>query len=254
MSKRLHVLAVVSLLGWTARAWCQASPWGDFDSVRLHAAQTRVPTMDSTVQFSPASGDFQVGIDSADIKQPRHGTILMIGGRIMLSKDWVLTPGAELTALDPPLLMYALVSSTLGRVLPSGPGGTGSRQKISHVDTSVGIAYASTGARGYIPPPWSVEGSLRPNGIGAFEFDLVLKWNETASGKSQPVALYLNGALAHQTEFHLDDDMDITQFSAFTLDYQSGYVARVMIPPPKTIGEIRRLIAADPKARDPETK
>lgn len=210
--------------------------------------------MDSTLQFSPASGDFQVDIDSADNKQPHHGTILMVAGRVMLSKGWVLTPGAELTALDPPLLMYALLSSTLGRVLPAGPGGTGSRQKISHVDTSVGIPYASAGASGYIPPPWSVEGSLRPTGMGAFDFDLVLKWNGARSGKSQPITLNLTGTLAHPGDFHLDDNMDITDFSAFTLEYQSGYIARLMTHPPTTIGDIRRQIAAETKAPGPVRK
>jgi hypothetical protein len=249
MMKRLHSLALVLLAGWTLPAWCeQTSQWGDFESVRLHAAQTAVPTMDSTLQFSPASGDFQIDIDTADSKQPQHGKIVMIAGRVMLSKGLTLIPGAELSALDPPLLMYALVSSTLSRVLPAGPNGTGSRQKISHVDTAVGIPYASAGARGHIPPPWSVEGSLRPTGMGTFEFDLVLKWNGTAAGKSQPITLNLQGTLAHQTGFHLDDSMDITDFSAYTLDYQAGYTAKPMLHPPRTIGEIRRQIAPETKA------
>jgi hypothetical protein len=220
--------------------------WGDFESARVHATQTGSAAMDMFLQSSRANGDFQVDIDLADAAHPQHGTIMMIGGRIMLSKGLTLTPGSELGALDRPLLMYALLSSTLSRVLPAGPGATVSRQKISHVDTSVGISYGTANAHGYIPPPWSVEGSLRPTGSGSFEFDLLLKWSTST--------LNLKGTLQHQSDFRLDDSMEVAAFSVFGLEYQSGYIAKPMTDPPKTIGDIRRQLAAPAKAPSPAKK
>jgi hypothetical protein len=226
-------------------AWCdQPAQWGDFESVRVHAEQRGSPAIESFLQFSRASGDFQLDIDKADAAKPQHGTILMVAGRVMLSKGLTLTHGSELSVLDQPLLMYAVVSSTLSRLLPAGPDAPVPRQKISHVDTAVGITYASANAHGYIPPPWSVEGSLRPLPDRSFEFDLLLKWS--VAGKP-PVALNLKGTLQHQNDFHLDDSRQTDDFSVFSLEQHSTYTARAMTNPPKTIGEIRRLIAAAAK-------
>jgi hypothetical protein len=252
---RLCRLFLLLLAGSSTPALCdQIAQWGDFESVRLHAVQAGSAAMDSYLQFSRASGDFQMDIDVTDTAKPRHGTIMMIAGRVMLSKGLTLTPGSELGALDQPLLMYAVLSSTLNRVLPAGPDAPVPRQKISHVDTSVGISYASANAHGYIPPPWSVEGSLRPTNNRSFEFDLILKWS---AGSKQPVALNLKGTLQRQSDFHLDDDMEVEvdNFSVFNLESQSGgYTAKAMTNPPKTIGEIRRQLNAPAKVAKPEKK
>ncbi|HWW19650.1 MAG TPA: hypothetical protein VNZ06_02490 [Steroidobacteraceae bacterium] len=230
----------------------QPAQWGDFESVRLHASQPGSAAVDSYLQSSRANGDFEVDIDIADIAKPQHGTIMMVAGRVMLSKGLNLTPGSELSALDQPLLMYAVLSSTLSRVLPEGPDATVSRQKISHVDTSIGIAYASANAHGYIPPPWSVEGSLRPAGNRSFEFDLLLKWSAAAS--RPPVVLNLKGTLQRQSDFRLDDGLEVDGFRVFSLDYHSGYSAKAMTDPPRTIGDIRRQLTTPPKSPTPDKK
>jgi hypothetical protein len=208
--------------------------------------------MDMFLQSSRTSGDFQLDVDLADPARAQHGTIMMVAGRVMLSKGLTLPPGAALSALDRPLLMYALLSATLSRVLPAGPGATVSPQKISHVDTSVGMSYATAGAKGYVPPPWSVEGSLRPTGNRSFAFDLILKWSASQSGGA--MALALQGTLQHPSDFHLDDSMEVTGFDVFSLEYQSGYVAKPMNDPPKTIGDIRRQLTSPAKAPNPAKK
>lgn len=241
---QLSCLALLASL--VTSAWCDpAAQWSDFESVRVRSQQAGSPAIDSTLQFSRSSGDFQVDIGRSEAGTPENGTILMVAGQVMLSKGLTLTPGSELAALDQPLLMYAVVSSTLSRVLPAGPDATPSRQKISHVDTAVGIDYASANAHGHIPSPWSVEGSLQPTGNRSFAFDLVLKWS--AAGKP-PVALNLKGTLARQSDFHLDDSMDIDDFRAFDVEqHQSTYAAKAMTDPPRTIGEIRRALSASAK-------
>jgi hypothetical protein len=216
--------------------------------VRIDAAQSGQPTLDSFLQFARSSGDFQLDIDTSNTQVPQHGTIMMVAGKAMLIKDLTLTPGTELAALDPPLLLYALLSSTLNRVLPAGPNAIGSRQKISHVDTAAGISYATTNAQGFVPPPWSVEGSVKPSTPGSFDFDLVIKWNTPGAARPATTVVALRGSLRHQSDFHLDESTELADYSVFTLQYQSGYAAIPMKNPPDTIAQLRQQLAPEAKA------
>jgi hypothetical protein len=250
LSRRLLLCAALSL---TSRI-VLAAGWGDFESLRVHATQTGLAPLDAYLQSSQASNDFQLDIDIADPAQPQHGTIMVVDGRVMLIKGLTPSPGSELGTLDRPLLMYALLSSTLSRVLPAGPNATFTAQKISHVDTAAGLSYSTASARGFLPPPWSVEGSLRPTGSLSFDFDLIVKWSMSPSGTRQANAVTLKGALQHQTDFRLDDSMAVTGLAVFRLEDRSGYIATPMSNPPRTIGDIRRELMAPAKPSNPPAK
>jgi hypothetical protein len=230
---RLPAIALLAL-AWALPAVSDpAGQWGDFESVRLHVTQAGSPALDSYLQSSHSNQDFQ--LDFADPQQPEHGVIMMVAGRVMLVRGLKLTAGSELAALDQPLLMYGLVSKTLGRVLPAGPDAVGAGQRISHVDTAVGLAFSTPSAQGNLPPPWSVEGSVRPAADHSLDFDLVLK-------SAARTVINLKGNLRHQSDFRLDDSMELDGFSIFSLEYRAGYVAKPMTDHPKTIGELRRQI------------
>jgi hypothetical protein len=231
---RCRLIACLAFAWGTPAVSDPAAQWGDFESIRLHVIQAGSAALDSYLQSSRINQDFQVEL--ADPQQPEHGIIMMIAGRVMLVKGVKLTAGSELAALDQPLLMYGLVSKILGRVLPAGPDAVGGGQRISHVDTAVGLAFSTPSAQGNIPPPWSVEGSVRPAADHSLDFDLVLK-------SAAHTVISLKGNLRHQNDFHLDDSMELDGFSIFNLEYRSGYAAKPMTDHPKTIGDVRRQLS-----------
>jgi hypothetical protein len=228
---RCRFIALLALAWGTPAVSDTATQWGDFESVRLHVTQAGSAALDSYLQSSRINHDFQVEL--GDPQQPGHASIMMIAGRVMLVKGLKPTAGSELAALDQPLLMYGLVSKILGRVLPAGPDAIGGGQRISHVDTAVGLAFSTPSAQGSIPPPWSVEGSVRPATDHSLDFDLVLK-------SAARTVINLKGNLRHQNDFQLDDSMQLDGFSIFSLEYRSGYAAKPMTDRPKTIGDLRR--------------
>ena len=61
--------------------------WNEFGAVRLQTTQVGSPgVMSSYLQTSRANGDLRVDIDVTGAEQPEHGTILMVGGRVFVSK------------------------------------------------------------------------------------------------------------------------------------------------------------------------
>ena len=228
--------------------------WSQFEAVHLQSGQVAGPPgLTADLQVSRDNGDFQIDVDIADAKQPQHGTIMMVAGRVMVSKGLTLKPGAEVDALDEPLLTLILVGKVLARALPAGPTSVNSLHRVSHVDTASGIQYATPSAEGFIPPPWSVEGSVKPGPNRSYEFDLLLKWfsADTADAR-HAAAMSLKGNLKHQAEFRLDDSMMLEGWSVFNLgpsaDQSKGrtrleYVAKPATQPSRTIGDIRKRLA-----------
>jgi len=228
--------------------------WSQFEAIHLQSGRVAGPPgLTADLQVSRDNGDFQIDVDVADAKQPQHGTIMMVAGRVMVSKGLTLKPGAEVDALDEPLLTLMLVGKVLARAMPAGPASVISPQRVSHVDTATGIRYATPSAEGFIPPPWSVEGSVKPGPDRSYEFDLLLRWfSADAANAGHAAAMSLKGNLKHEAGFRLDDSMVLEGWSVFNLgpsaEQSTGrtrldYGAKPATQPSHTIGDIRRRLA-----------
>jgi hypothetical protein len=222
--------------------------WSEFESMHLQSFQVGTPSdLSSYLQSSRENGDFRIDVDIFDAKQPQHGTIMMVAGRVMVSKGLILTPGTEIDALDQPLLSLILVGKVLGRALPAGPGSVLAPQKVSHLDTTAGIQFATPSAQRSISPPWSVEGTVKPRPDHSFDFDLLLKWSGTdAANARHAVSMSLKGNLKHQSGFRLDDSMALDGWSVFSTGTRLDHGAKPASPPSHTIGDIRRQLEDAP--------
>jgi hypothetical protein len=229
--------------------------WSQFESIHLQSGQVAGPPgLTADLRVSRDNGDFQIDVDIADAKQPQHGIIMVVAGRVMVSQGLALKPGAEVDALDEPLLALMLVGKLLGRALPAGPASVNSPHRVSHVDTAAGIHYATPSAEGFIPPPWSVEGLVKRGPDRSYEFDLLLKWLSADTANTRhATAMSLKGNLKHEAGFRLDDDMVLEGWRVIDLGPGAGqskartrleYGARPATQPSRTIGDIRTRLAS----------
>jgi hypothetical protein len=211
--------------------------------------------MSSYLQTSRANNDLRVDIDITGSENAEHGTILMVGGRVFVSKGLALESGAEIDALDGPLLYTILVTKVLGRALPAGPGIAVGPQKFAHRDDKTGIQFATPSAQGFISPPWSVAGTVTPKADRSVDFDLVLKWTAVDNSKMpHPLETKLSGSLAHDKSFRLDDGMSLTGWTVLGVGpimetTSSGtridYGTKPATGSPRTIADIRLQLAIE---------
>src|SRR5579864_857421 len=79
--------------------------WNEFEAVRLRMTQLDSPgVMSSYLQTSRRNNDLRVDIDITGAQPAQHGTIMMVGGRVFASRGMTLEKGAEIDALDGPVL------------------------------------------------------------------------------------------------------------------------------------------------------
>jgi hypothetical protein len=230
--------------------------WNEFEAVRLRMTQLDSPgVMSSYLQTSRLNNDLRVDIDITGAEPAQHGTILMVGGRVFVSKGLKLEKGAEIDALDGPVLYTILTTKVLGRALPGGPGNAIGPQKFAHRDEKTGIQFATPSAEGVIPPPWSAAGTVTPKVDGSVDFVFVLKWSAVdENNTSHSLEARLSGTLEHEKNFRLDDGMSLKGWTVLGVGpimetTSSGtrfdYGTKPATGNPSTIGDIRKQLAAE---------
>ena len=235
--------------------------WNEFETVRLRMTQEGMATpVRWFMQTSRANHDLQVEIDFPDPKKPQRGTLMMVEGTILVSKGIGFSPGREIDSLDSPMLFIILTGKVLSRALPEGPGGLKGNRPIRHEDKKTGIQFATPSAQGFIPPPWSVAGTVIANSDGSRDFDLVLKWIGEGATK-KPTSMSLAGQLKHKSDFQIDSNMALEGWSVFGVGpiiekTKSGtiydYGAKPYKSVPKTIADIRKAIAIENSPGEPD--
>ena len=237
--------------------------WNEFETVRLRMTQVGSPgVMSSYLQTSRMNNDLRGDIDITGQPQPQHGTILMVGGKVFVSNGLTLEPGAEIDALDGPMLYTILATKILSRALPAGPDMLAGPQKVAHRDATTGIQFATPSAEGFVSPPWSVSGTVAPKPDHSVDFDLVLTWSAADESKVvHQIEMHLSGLLKHDTSFRLDDSMSLRGWSVLGVGpivehtangTRLDYGTKPATGDPRTIGDIRRQLAIEDSPGKPD--
>ncbi|MDB6086279.1 MAG: hypothetical protein JWN43_4160, partial [Gammaproteobacteria bacterium] len=107
-----------------------------------------------------ANGDTRITVDIRDGSSRTKGTIILIGGRWMLTQGFTPTRGAEIDLMDVASLNSQLVVKLLESGLPKGPLIPGSPQNVAHSDNADPIEVATSTASGQYGAPWTVDGTV----------------------------------------------------------------------------------------------
>ena len=243
------LFAVLFFCACTAvRAQETPAAWTGFNAIALTFAEGRSPGTTWSGAFDEQRHDFLLDVQLRE-PEPMRGKVGLVGGRVMIVTGLELRPGAEIDAMDGPILSMRLAMAVLGRLFPDGPRSVLGLQKVDRGD-EVGIEFATPSARGAIGAPWTVTGSVENYNAGAVNFDLTLTVPSKTAPKPATGTIHLVGRLAMRTQPALADDMPLDGWSIYTLGplvvpgAGSRFGAR---PSPKadvkTVGDVRRALA-----------
>jgi hypothetical protein len=114
-----------------------------------------------------ANGDARITVNLRDASTHTTGTILLIGGRWMLTRGFTSTGRKEIEALDVAALNSQLVIVLLTAALPGGPPGPGPPQHVRFAEKANPIRIATATASAEYGAPWTVTGSVTVSSANA---------------------------------------------------------------------------------------
>ena len=137
------------------------SPWN-----RANEAKLRVSTEASTdfarwLFSMPDEHSLSIDFESNSQGQHEAGRILLVAGRVMLTKGFSPPKGYEIDALDLPVLNYRLAITLLSQAFPLGPDKFTGKQAIVLEEKKRSIQVATISAGGRLPAPWKLTGEMR---------------------------------------------------------------------------------------------
>ena len=194
--------------------------WNDFSAVTLTFAEGKALGTTWTGVFDDARRDFLLDVQIRE-PEPMQGQVGLVGGRVMIVRGLKLEPGAEIDAMDGPVLSMRLALVVLGRLFPNGPHTVLGLQRVTR-DDEVGIQFSTPTAVGSIGAPWRVSGSVENYNTDVVNFDLTLTVPARNGPKGATGTVRLKGRLSARTGPVFRDDMRLDGWTVLTL----GRVAR----------------------------
>ncbi|REK06279.1 MAG: hypothetical protein DWQ36_13785 [Acidobacteria bacterium] len=228
------------------------SPWARSDSASVRLQEEG--SADFTLwEFAFGGGeDLLLNVQSKQGHELTRGSILLVSGRAMLTKDLALEKGFEIDALDVPVLMYQLVVSLLAQAVPEGPEELVASRVVDVAEVERAIRIGTQSASGGFSPPWSVEGEVESTGSSQFEYSLTFTYS---IGPGETAGMHLSGSWSRRPEgSSLEDSLDIQGWSLHTIGpfsvEQEGvtifdFGAQASSLEVRTLGELRKALAVD---------
>lgn len=147
-----------------------------------------------------------------------EGDIIMLSGKVMLTKGLKLQPGYEIDAADGPVLFYKLAMTLLARAYPNGPEDIVNSRKIHISEQTIAISLTIGSAYLNIAAPWEATAQASRNEKNAVLYKIAFGSVDT-SGTLQ--TRHLSGSWEDdRSGLILDDAMDITQWQTYIVGPQ----------------------------------
>lgn len=175
------------------------SNWTDGNRILIRAGN---PDQDIHLEWQydlAENRDLRITVTAARGTDAETGVVVLIENQAMLSRGLTLTPGQELDALGIPALSLQLVLDILELTIPDGPSSVIGPRRILAADDAV-LKIATPGARGVIPAPWRVDGTVERISPARLSFDLTLAFRpipEDADERVMTFAGYWEERPAH---------------------------------------------------------
>lgn len=107
-----------------------------------------------------ATGDARIAVDLRDGATRTRGTILLIGGRWMLTRGFAAAAGKQIEALDAAAVNSQLMIVLLTAALPDGPPAPGTTQHVRFAEKNNPIRIVTGSSSAEYLAPWTVVGSV----------------------------------------------------------------------------------------------
>jgi len=256
-------LCVLSLSAWADCGpknpdICAAgSTWYAANYVKLAVSQPKVTDITRFTLTVPDPLNLVIDQDNVFQGKAQKGTIKLVEGRAMLTRDLSLEKGYEIDALDGPILTYQILISLLSQAAPNGPDKFLGTKNINISEKKRGIRIATMGASGYFPPPWALAGSISRKDKETVDFSLRFTYTQNkasavllfdGSWKKLQQAPQIDSAMSLSGwKLHLLGPVEIKQEGSTIFDYG----AQSKPTPLGTLGELRKSILAEKAGSNP---
>lgn len=176
------------------------------------------------------------------------GTLMIISGRMMLTKGLNLQEGYEIDAADGPGLMMQLLLNMLGRIAPDGPESINGKFIVDHTEKEKPIKVSTASASGVFGVPWTAKGVLEKRQENVVDYEIEF---ESALGEDSKYSLKMSGKWESIELEPLKDSMSLEGWKVYTIGpytrkYESGtildYGAQTSKSGAPTIGALRKEI------------
>jgi hypothetical protein len=194
------------------------------------------------------NGDARITIDRREGSTHATGTIVLIGGRWMLTQGFAAAPGKELESLDLAVLNSQLVVVLLTAALPEGPPTAGPPQHVRFVEKTNPIRIATATSAAEYLAPWTVVGSVTvPAADAAATYQLSFTYSEQGLSRTMDFAGSVGNA---RSRLDFPDSMALAGWKIRRLPQSlessltaadPGSAPHPGVPQPATLGTLRQL-------------
>lgn len=154
----------------TEEACLADSPWYDANRLAVHFTST-----DGKADwlFEIASGsEYRITLDENFGGEPVAGAIMVLGGKIMITKGLELELGGETDSLDAPALVQQLTLKLLQHAFPQGRGQVLGVENFRMTRQHLYLTAATSRASAEFSPPWTVTGTIDNGNFDWVDFEL----------------------------------------------------------------------------------
>jgi hypothetical protein len=241
------MLAALSLAPAAGRAADVPAAWMANDISVAQSLPGKEPSASTRFEVG-GGGDARIEVNLRDGRTHTTGTIVLVGGRWMLTRGFTAPPGKEIAALDVATLNSQLVIVLLTAALPKGPPAPGSPQQVHFTEKGKPIRIATPSASAEYGPPWTVEGTVSVPAAGE---PATFRLSFTFSAQGRLTTTVFAGNIGDsKSPVYFSDSMKLAGWTIRRVDSSQaqqpdgtnfGYGARPPVPKVATIGELRKL-------------
>jgi hypothetical protein len=249
MTKRALHIGLTLLIATGARAAFAAVPaaWSP-DDIHVSRSISGEPGSAASHFEIAQNGDARITIERREKSTHATGTIVMIGGRWMLTQGFAGAPGKELESLDLAVLNSQLVVVLLTAALPEGAPTAGPPQHVRFAEKTNPIRIATaTSATEYLAP-WTVVGSVTVPAAGAeATYQLSFTYSDQGLSRTMDFAGSVGNA---RSPLDFPDSMKLAGWKIRRLPQSveasltaaaPGSAPHPGVPQPATLGKLRQL-------------
>ncbi len=203
-------------------------------------------TLAARFEVAP-NGDARVGIERRDGSNRTSGTILLIGGRWMLSQGPMASSGREIESLDLAVLDSQLVIVLLSAALPDGPPAPGPPQHVRFAEKTNPIRIATPTTSAEYRAPWTVIGTVTvPSSDAPASYQLSFTYSEQGIARTIDLA---GSAASASSPLEIPDSMRLAgwklgrlpqSLESSLMPAQPDAAAHTGVPKAGTVGELRQ--------------
>ena len=120
--------------------------------------------------------DIRVEVEQVAPDGTITGELMLVGGKILLSRGFAEQGGDIVPLIQAPTLMLQLAHAMLNRSQPTGPSSVGEKQAWSETEENLDLKLDTGMTTGTFSAPWSVSGSGWESGVDQRRFELLFKF------------------------------------------------------------------------------